>query len=69
MSADALPLLATKLHAPPARANGVARPRLTARLAEGRPFTLISAPAARPALPTLEDAYLGLVLRRTPDSV
>ena len=39
------PLLATKLYRPPVRPNGMPRPRLTARLNESRPLTLISAPA------------------------
>ena len=42
------PLLSTKLQAPMARPNTVARPRLVARLAEGlrlgRRLTLVSAP-------------------------
>jgi len=40
-------LLTTKLHAPPSRPVVIARPRLSARLAEGlaRPVTLLSAPA------------------------
>lgn len=41
------PLLATKLHSPPPRANLVVRPRLVSRLNEGlqRKLTLVSAPA------------------------
>ena len=45
--AQELPLLATKLYAPPPRPGAVSRPRLTQRLNEGleRRLTLISAPA------------------------
>ena len=39
------PILATKLYIPPPRPNGVPRPRLMARLNEGRKLTLICAPA------------------------
>jgi LuxR family maltose regulon positive regulatory protein len=47
MMTTRLPLLATKLYLPSARAGHVARPRLTKRLTEGlgRALTLISAPA------------------------
>lgn len=41
----AAPLLASKLHVPPARAHLVSRPRLLARIAEPRPLLLVSAPA------------------------
>jgi LuxR family maltose regulon positive regulatory protein len=37
--------LATKLHPPSARPNRISRPRLLARLDEGRPLTLVAAPA------------------------
>ena len=40
-----LPLLTTKLYLPPARSNRVSRTRLTARLNEARPLTLVAAPA------------------------
>ncbi len=42
-----LPILVTKVTAPPLRPQGVARPRLMARLndAFAKPLTLISAPA------------------------
>jgi LuxR family maltose regulon positive regulatory protein len=42
-----IPLLTTKLYAPPARPGPVPRPRLTQRLNEGlsRKLALISAPA------------------------
>ncbi len=44
-----LPLIATKLYIPPARVDGVSRPRLTAQLLDGlsRPgsFALVSGPA------------------------
>jgi LuxR family maltose regulon positive regulatory protein len=41
------PIIATKLHLPRPRPNGVTRPRLTERLEQGltRPLTLLSAPA------------------------
>lgn len=44
--ADPLPLIATKFHIPPARADLVARPRLAALLENGarQPLTLVSAP-------------------------
>jgi LuxR family maltose regulon positive regulatory protein len=40
-----LPLLTTKLYLPPERSNRVPRTRLTARLNEARPLTLVAAPA------------------------
>jgi LuxR family maltose regulon positive regulatory protein len=41
----AAPLLTTKLYLPPARPNQVPRPRLTARLNDPQPISLIAAPA------------------------
>ncbi|MBA2377569.1 MAG: LuxR family transcriptional regulator, partial [Rubrobacter sp.] len=38
-------ILATKLFAPPPRAEAVLRPRLTRRMNEGRKLTLVCAPA------------------------
>ena len=58
------PLLSTKLHAPMARPNTVARPRLVARLSEGlrlaRRLTLVSAPPGFGKTALIQDWIAGI---------
>jgi len=51
----ATPLLTTKLYLPPTRPNRVPRPRLTTRLNESHPLTLVAAPAGFGKTTTLSE--------------